>query len=249
MEKGDWDRISQDYYEEILSPIKNSLNNPLLEDLDKLKGNKVIADLGCGIGEIEKNLSKKFKEVYAMDFSKKMIEVAKQKNPNLNNVYFIKKDIEDLSEFHNKFDVVVSINAIISNDLKKIDNIFSEINKSLKDGGKFICVLPAMEVYIYQSLLIADREMEKTDDKKILRQKIRRFIKKQEPDFLLGMVNFDGEQKNYYRFEILWRLKKAGFKNIEIKKVFYPWEEFKKAGQSYFPSEGEPWDWYVSCEK
>ena len=57
------------------------------------------------------------------------------------------------------------------------------------------------------------------------------------------------EQKNYYSFEILWRLRKAGFKKIKIKKVLYSWEEFADAGQDYFPEEELPWDWYVICEK
>ena len=60
MEKRDWDKISQDYYSEILSPIKNSIENPLFEDIKRIKdkNNKSVIDLGCGIGELENFLSR-----------------------------------------------------------------------------------------------------------------------------------------------------------------------------------------------
>ena len=106
-----------------------------------------------------------------------------------------------------------------------------------------------MEVYTYQSLIIADRQAKKGGDYDETVKKIKKLIPDEEHDFLLGITNFDGKQKNYYRFEILWRLKKAGFRNIRIKKIFYPWREFEEAGQGYFPREDPPWDWYVICEK
>ena len=74
MKPTEWNKIAKDYYKEILSPLKNSKSNPLFKDLKKLKSkNKTIIDLGCGIGEIEPLLSKYFKQVTSIDFSKEMI--------------------------------------------------------------------------------------------------------------------------------------------------------------------------------
>ena len=246
-----WEKISEEYYKEILSPLKDSKKNPLFEDIKKInsKKKKSVVDLGCGIGEVEGFLSKNFKEVVGIDFSKKMILQAKEKNKSLKNIKFYLGDISNLKEFHNKFDLAISINSMISSNIGQIDNMFREANKILKNKGKFICILPAMEVFIYQSLIIAENEAEKEKDNKKIRKKIRTLIKPKEHDFLLGLTNFEGEQKNYYFFEILWRLKKAGFKKIKIKKVLYSWKEFEDAGQGYFPKEDLPWDWYAICEK
>ena len=247
----DWGEISGKYYEEILSPIKNSKKNPLLGDIKRIKNkkNKSVIDLGCGIGELEEFLSKYFKEVIGIDFSKRMILQSKEKNKSLKNVKFYLRDISNLKEFHNKFDLAVSINSIIPSDINKVDKIFREANNVLKNKGKLICILPAMEVFIYQSLIIAKNEAEKNKNIKNIEKKIKKLIKEKEHNFLLGITDFEGKQKNYYSFEILWRLKKAGFKKIKIKKVLYSWKEFADAGQGYFPKEELPWDWYVICEK
>lgn len=251
MEKEEWNQVSKEYYDEILSPIKDSEKNPLFKDLEKIenKDQKTVIDLGCGIGEIEETLSKKFKEVLAVDFSEGMLKKAREKNSSLENVKFELKDIASLEGLENKFDVALAINSIITPEISEINKTLESINKVLKEGGKFMGIFPAMEVYLYQSLIIAEKMSKESKNSKKVRRKIRKLIKEKEHDFLLGITNFDGKQKNYYQFELIWRLKKAGFKKIEIKKVLYSWEEFAKAGQEYFPEEEPPWDWYVICEK
>ncbi len=251
MQREDWDKISSDYYTEILSPIKNSKEKILMNDLKSIENSKseTIIDLGCGTGEIEKFLSENFKEVIAIDFSKEMIKNAQEKNKNLGNVKFQVADMLKLKNSFGKFDVALAINSIITPNIKNINKIFRNINKILKKGGKFFCVVPAMEIYAYQSLIIAEMESKKNFSYKKMLRKVKKAIPEEEHDFLLGITDFEGRQKNYYRFEILWRLKKAGFKNIQIKKIFYSWKEFEKAGQRYFPKEDLPWDWYAVCEK
>lgn len=252
MDKSDWDKISKRYYSNILSPIKNCEENYLYDDLGNIEKSeeKKVIDLGCGIGEAEKFLSKNFKEVFAIDFSEGMIERAREKNKGLGNVSFSVMDMTNVNNnLEEDFDVALSVNSIITPNINDVKEIFKNIRKVLKKGGKFFCVLPSMEVYAYQSLLIADKELKKNKNIDEVNEIIGESIPDEEHDFKLGIVNFKGRQKNYYRFEILWRLKKAGFKNIQIKKIFYPWKEFVDAGQNYFPREDPPWDWYVICEK
>ncbi|MCD4666969.1 class I SAM-dependent methyltransferase [archaeon] len=242
MEKEEWNKVSRSYYEDILSPLKNSKKNPLFSDLKNLKSKrKNIIDLGCGLGELEPLISKYFKHVVALDISPEMINKAKLKNKNLSNINFYVNDISDLKRFHSKFDIALSINSHISPDLKKLDKIFKETYNILKKKGVFIAIFPAMEVYLYQAMLLAQKKS---------RKEVARFINDKEHDFLLGIIDFEKvKQKCYYQFEISYRLKKAGFKNIKISKVLYSWNEFEEAGQLKFLKEDLPWDWYVICEK
>lgn len=251
MQKEDWDKVSNNYYEDILSPIKDCQRNLLFEDLESIKNSREmkVIDLGCGVGEAERFLSKNFKEVFAVDFSEGMINKARSRNKKFENVNFEVADITHLEELGENYDIAVSINSIIMPDIEKINLSFDNVNKILKNGGKFFCVLPSMEVYAYQALLIAEKVLKKNKSHGNIEVVVEKSIPENEHDFRLGIVDFDGRQKNYYRFEILWRLKKAGFKNIEIKKILYPWKEFEEAGQTYFPKEDLPWDWYVVCEK
>ena len=194
MQKEVWDNISKRYYSEILSPIKNSSENYLENDLSSLENSKEkkIIDLGCGIGEIEKFLSKNFKEVYAVDFSEGMINKAMNRNKNLDNVRFEVRDMTDMEDLKDEYDVALSVNSIITPDISSINKIFRNIFNLLKKKGKFFCVLPAMEVYAYQSLLIAEKESKKNKDYDKVSEIVEESIPENEHDFRLGMTNFLG---------------------------------------------------------
>jgi len=248
MQSKDWDKISKDYYANIISPIKNGKKpNPLLEYLNKLNNNNKALDLGCGIGPLEPLIADKFKVVTAIDFSQDMINKAKSLNKN-NNVTFEVADMTNLKEY-NDYDYAFSINSILSPKIQNINLILKEIYITLKNKGKFIAVMPAMESYIYQGMLIMNRELNKGKTQHIAKKIAEKFLEPKEHDLITGKINYEGEQKTFYRFEIKHRLKKAGFTNIKIKKLRYKWVEWKNAGQNYFPKEDSPWDWYVECEK
>ena len=126
----------------------------------------------------------------------------------------------------------------------------NRIYKMLKKGGKIIAILPAMEVYLFQAMLLREKLRSKGMDKKMTRKEIYNAFPMKEHDFLRGIFTYEGDsQKAYYEFEVKHRLNKEGFKNIKISKVYYSWKEFKKAGQLYFPSADLTWDWFVTAEK
>ena len=102
MDAEQWDVYSKNYHDYIISPIKDSIENPLIDDLKKLNSSLSVADLGTGRGDLLP-LLKRFKKVYAIDFSEKMIEAAKDKN--FPNVEFYQQDLRKLSELGIKFDI------------------------------------------------------------------------------------------------------------------------------------------------
>lgn len=238
MQAMDWDRIAEDYYSEILSPIQDSINNPLLEDLKRLKGKRVI-DLGCGIGPLLPMLSKHFSTVTALDYSQSMLDKARDENTNLKNVNYLAMSMKEI-DFIECYDTALSVNSLLDPDPENVRQIISNIYDLLQHGGKFIGIVPAMEVYLYQAMLIMQRSGKDAAEE---------FLSG-EHDLLSGTITFDGDcQKCFYRFELRHLLEQAGFSSIQVSKVLYPWEEFRKAGQEYFPEAGNPWDWYFRCEK
>lgn len=248
MNPKDWDNISKDYYSSIISPIRNGKKpNPLLECIKIVKGKKAI-DLGCGIGPMEPLLTDKFEQITAIDFSEDMIKIAKEKNKNLSNVIFEVGDMTSLEKYSD-FTYAFAINSILSPKIQDIEVIFKQIHNLLKNKGKLIAVLPAMESYIYQGMLIMDKELKKGISQDDAKKKAIEFLHPKEHDLIIGKINYDGEQKTFYRFEIKHRLKKAGFTKIKIKKLRYNWNAWKSSGQTHFPSEDSPWDWFVECQK
>lgn len=94
---------------------EENLINRVVNKLQKNGRIRKAVDVGCGTGRYSFALAKKFREVYAFDFSAKMIDEAikKQKGNETTNIYFSVADIEyeeilDENAFHGDTDLVVA---------------------------------------------------------------------------------------------------------------------------------------------
>ncbi len=249
MESKDWDKIAKKYHKEVISPFQEGVSNPLLGKLEKIKNSKskTIADIGCGIGETINFLSRRFKTVYAIDFSPAMVSLAKEQSQK-NNVKCIVKDMRNLGEFKSKFDVVISVNSVIMPKIEDVGRSLKSICDTLKKGGEFYGIFPSMESILYQGFLILEDQLKKHDQKKAS-EITRKILERENYNFITGNYKEgDNLQKFYYDFELKIRLQNAGFKKVRISKVLYPW---KKEISSFerFPGKPKMWDWFVSAKK
>jgi SAM-dependent methyltransferase len=245
-----WDKIAGNYYSEILSPLKHSKTNPMIDEIKLLDTkNLSVVELGCGIGELIPFLEENFKEVTAMDFSPEMVAQAKERNSEGKTNFFV-MDMSDMSNITEKFDVAVAVNSILTSDIAKLNKIISEVSNILKPGGKLFVIIPSMESYIYQNMLFVDDKLSKeVSQEKAFIQASKTLDHKAYLPFQ-GIIDFQGDlQKAFYRFEIWYRFGKSGFGDFKIQRVPYLWTQWKQAGHRYFPKEEPPWDWYFSCVK
>jgi ubiquinone/menaquinone biosynthesis C-methylase UbiE len=250
MNEQTWDKISGNYYSEILSPLKHCKHNPLIDELKQLDSkNLSVIELGCGIGELVPVLEENFKEVSAMDFSPEMIAQAKERNSNGKTNFFV-MDMTKMDSLYGKFDVAVAVNSILTTDMVKLNTMISEIFKILKPGGKLFVIIPSMECYIYQNMLFVEDKLNKemSQEKAIIQAS--KILDHKSYDTFQGTIDFEGDmQRAFYSFEIKYRFGKVGFSDFHIDKVPYIWTRWKEAGHRYYPKEDPPWDWYFSCTK
>lgn len=253
MKAKDWDDLSEDYHDVVISPFQEGVINPMFRHLENIEDpkTKVIADIGCGRGEIGKKLCSMFKEVYMLDFSPGMIEVAKSnsKSTKPDNMNFMVKDMRDLSEFNEKFDVVIAVNSVIMPCIADVKKSLKSIYDTLKPGGNMYGIFPSMSSIAYQAFLALDNELSKGKDEKMAVANAKRLIERRKYNFVKGTYNDDGqEQKFYWWFELKIRLQEAGFKDIKMSKVLYPWGE--QTGDFLdFPGRPKMWDWFISAKK
>ena len=94
--------------------------------LSIIKNKKNVLDIGCGDGELLRNLEKKNKcNCYGIDFSKNLIQIARKKSKNI-NYYCI-----DMNKIKDEFKVKIKFDYIITK--RSIQNL-----TSWKDQKKFI---------------------------------------------------------------------------------------------------------------
>ena len=78
-----------DYSETLLHDHPISLNFSCFEGLIDASGQKVV-DIGCGTGEVEMLIASLFSKIYAVDISKEMINVSRERLKQFSNiVYFV----------------------------------------------------------------------------------------------------------------------------------------------------------------
>lgn len=110
--------------------------------LPLIGSDRIVLDVGCGIGRVEKFLAEHCRELHATDISAVMLRKAFERLP-FPNVFLMLGNGRDLSMYQDaKFDVVFSL--LVLQHLEKEDAFFYllEFNRVLKDGGKCIVQFP-----------------------------------------------------------------------------------------------------------
>jgi len=123
-------------------------------DLEKLAGQQVLSlmdfenvlELGCGTGKNTEWLSKKTKNLLAVDLSEEMMAKAKEKTI-ADHVQFRQADITKPWEFSTQnYDLITS--SLILEHIKDLDFIFQQTGIALQPNGYFyICELHPYKQY------------------------------------------------------------------------------------------------------
>jgi ubiquinone/menaquinone biosynthesis C-methylase UbiE len=113
------------------------LLNPVLFRLVEPIRDKKVLDAGCGEGYLSRIFAKSGAIVSAVDYSKRMLEIAQNKTAEDLNIRFYHGNCEKLDCFADKsFDLIVS-NMVIQ-DLEHYRDAIKEMYRLLADGGTFI---------------------------------------------------------------------------------------------------------------
>lgn len=136
-----WDEASEswaDFVREGKDYYREEMNNPATFRIVGNVRGKGVLDLSCGEGYNTRILAKRGAKVVGVDFSEKMIELARQteKREKLGTSYYV-SDATDLKEFKNEsFDVVTCIMALM--DVERYEDAISEVARVLRKHGRFV---------------------------------------------------------------------------------------------------------------
>ncbi len=241
----DWDRVAADYFTEIVSPFSSGVPRALVRALDAIPDarRRTAGDLGCGIGTLLPTLAARFRRVVAVDFSPAMLARARAACP-ARHVSFRRADLADLRTLAGRLDVALSVNAVLTPDPARLDRIFGELLRVLRPGGRLIGVFPAMEPVLYQGFLIHERERSRHDAARA-RVRTSRILERTKYDFVHATYREGSRaQKFFYAFELTHRLRRAGFRQLRLGRLTYPWGD-AVGGYESFPGEPPMWDWLV----
>lgn len=141
-------KSSSDWDKKALHFSQNVLNSPYTKEFTKrvdISDCETLLDVGSGPATISLALAKKLKTVYALDYSKEMLNYAEQnaKNKEIDNLVSIHKSWYDSWEDVPNADIVVASRSMEVKDIKKaLKKLNEKANKRVyittKVGGSFI---------------------------------------------------------------------------------------------------------------
>ena len=97
-----------------------------------------ILEIGCGIGRMTEFMASDFKKVMAVDVSKEMIRLGKERLASIANIDFIETDGESFPFENDSIDFAFSF--LVFQHVPSMESIrknFKEVNRVLKSAGMF----------------------------------------------------------------------------------------------------------------
>lgn len=245
-----WSRHAARYDDLFLDPFRPGVVNPLLEAIEATDSPEAltVADLGCGTGPLLPHLIDRFGRVIAIDFAPNMIKSARKRlGEHAERIEFQVRSMWDLETFAGQLDLAVAVNSIVMPDVRDIDRALVAIHRSLKPGGRFLGILPAMDAIHYHTMLLYDRALSQGLAVEEAERQASFLAEHHYYEFAYGRFQFLGlKQKFWQPFEARHRLTKAGFADVVLEQVLYPWDD-NIAGYEDFGRMPRSWDWFFSA--
>jgi SAM-dependent methyltransferase len=244
-----WSAAAERYEEEFIDPYLPGARNPLPEALPALAGGggRTAADLGCGTGVLLPLLARHFRRVVAVDFAEGMLARARRHCAGLANVEFLCRGLTDLAPLAGQVDVAVAVNSLIQPRLDDLEAVLRAVRLTLRPGGSFLGIVPAMDAVHYHTLLLLDRARRTGMPESQARRNAAHHGEHELYDFAFGAFRYRGLEQHFWQpFEVRYRLRRAGFRRVRKAKVRLSWEQFACAAElSRYPP---PWDWFFQAE-
>jgi 2-polyprenyl-3-methyl-5-hydroxy-6-metoxy-1,4-benzoquinol methylase len=247
MDRKYWEKIAPGYNDEIFDVLHNDKKALIRSAIKKIASpGKTVIDAGCAIGKWLPVLSPAFKKVIAADISAKNLAIAKKNYPHYNNVEYVRADMSSHKIKLPKADVVICINAILTDSLKKRKAFFHNLSSCLKKDGHLILVIPSLESWLLTRIIQNQWKI----DKKLFVEKlsgpeaIKRYKNIQQGNTEIDNV----ATKHYLKEELLLLLTHESFEVQGIKKIAYNWKTEFLNPPEWLQTPG-PWDWMIVAKK
>lgn len=244
-----WSRAAAFYDKEFVDPYRADADNPVLRALQRLPDadRLTAADFGCGRGPLLPLLARRFQTVWAVDFAPAMIAAARQASEGLANVRFFERPFADLSPLHGQIDVATSINSLVLPDLQELEAALFEMRRCLRPRGRLFAVVPSIDSVHYHTMLLVDRALSSGKPLEMARRSAAHFVDHGCYDFAFGRFTFQGIEQHFWQpFEIPYRLRRAGFRRWQLRKVRLAWAQF--ALGTDLERHPRPWDWCFQAQ-
>lgn len=133
-----WDWFAKKY-DLFIEKTQSKIYQSILDNIEiELNIDFKVLEIGTGTGIVPFSICSKVSSIVATDISPKMIQIAKQKQKdlNINNINFQVQDACNLALPDHSFDLVIASNLL--HLLYEPEKALNEVKRVMKDKGRFI---------------------------------------------------------------------------------------------------------------
>ena len=146
-----------------------------------------------------------------------------------------------------RLDVAVAVNSLVLPDLDELEAALRAVRSTLRQGGHFLGIVPAMDGVHYYTMLLVDRARRAGMPLAMARRNAAHHAEHDQYDFAFGQFRFQGLVQHFWQpFEVRYRLRRAGFRRVRLAKVHLAWEQFGAGAD--LSGQPPPWDWFFRAE-
>jgi SAM-dependent methyltransferase len=245
-----WSGVAKNYETEFVDPYLPDVRNPLPAMIERLAGDGggTAIDLGCGVGPLLPLLARCFRQVIAVDFAEGMLARSRERCAGLANVEFHRLGLTDLSALADRADLAVAVNSLVLPDIGELESALKQIHATLRPGGRFVGIVPAMDAVHYFTMLLQDRARLTGMSAVQARKNAAHHAEHALYDFAFGDFRYQGIEQHFWQpFEVKYRLRRAGFRSVLLRKVRLAWHQFGCARD--LGCQPPPWDWFFEARR
>lgn len=245
-EQQHWDRLAQKYNDEIFDVFRSDRNQLLQHYFDKYANARHAAvDFGCGNGKAFPYLVPRFAEVWGLDISQNLLDIAATRG--YRHVKLKQQDLTNGKARLPKADFAFCCNVAILPEVSTNRAIIRNIARAIKPGGAAVFVIPSFESAAFAMWRLVEWcEREGTKPKDVPAHELALFGGSR-TDVVQGLLKIDGvTTKHYSEPEIRYLFGEAGFAHVHTERIEYDWTSEFDAPPRWM-KDPYPWDWLVEC--
>lgn len=239
------------YEAEIFSVLEHDREGRIAAKVARYgKKSQTASDVGCGIGHFLPLLSKRFRNVLALDLSADCIAQAQARHADLRNVEYRAVDLATPRLRLPKVDFALCVNAAIAPSLAHRNRLLDVTCRHLRPGAHLVLAVPALESSFLTDFRLVEWNLrDGMEPGRAVGAGFRAYRPTGNPRAHEGVVRIDQvATKHFLKEELLILLENRGLRTLEIEKIEYPWTtEF--ADPPRWMQAPYPWDWLFVAQK
>ncbi len=244
-----WDRLAGNFSQSVFEVTERDVHGVIRKTAQRLGDKRLTAvDFGCGAGASTRAVAPFFKRATGVDFSPKLLRVAREKT-DADNIDYREADLATMDPRSFHCDVAFCFNVLLSPDAGLRKSIATNVVKAVRSAGAGVFIAPSLESELRSYQVALECRTRAGFARSASAKEIDAVARREMISLSQGVVDLGGAPtKHFFQDEIADLLTEGGLNDVVVSRIHYPWDVVLEDIPDDMPY-GPPWDWMAIGKK